>query len=159
MLRDERENQYSPASVAGLTYAGVSALSLLGRLPQKGTASTEAKTMSSEFIEDLTQWLVSRQTLMLQEDEVLSMVGEDPPEPIPTIFPPKFHVMGAYPAKAEAVVPLEYPSLEVSPEEMRWVGINGRCNKVADTCYTFWVGGSLGVSPAFSFGSRFIFIR
>lgn len=25
----------------------------------------------------------------------------------------------------------------------KWAGMNGRCNKVADTCYAFWVGASL----------------
>lgn len=29
--------------------------------------------------------------------------------------------------------------------DMRWVGFDGRCNKPADTCYTFWVGGTLSV--------------
>lgn len=26
-----------------------------------------------------------------------------------------------------------------------WAGFNGRCNKRGDTCYSFWVGGSLDV--------------
>ena len=37
---------------------------------------------------------------------------------------------------------------EDSPEpgDIRWVGFNGRCNKIADTCYAWWVGGALAVS-------------
>lgn len=103
--------------------------------------------MSSKFINDLIRWLVGRQTLMLQEDEESNVVDEEPSEPTTQMFPPKFHVTGAYPAKMEAVVPSAQTSIEVSPGEIRWVGVNGRCNKVADTCYTFWVGGSLGVRP------------
>lgn len=37
---------------------------------------------------------------------------------------------------------LEELSLE---ENTRFAGFNGRCNKVADTCYTWWVGGTLSV--------------
>ncbi len=155
ILRVECESSCSPASVAGLTYAGVSALSLLGRLSRKGTTSIEGKTMSSDFIDDLTRWLISRQTLMLHEDGESNMAEETPPDPTPRMFPPKFHVMGAYPAQAEAVPPLVHPSIEVSDEQMRWVGVNGRSNKVADTCYTFWVGGSLAVSILSSFGLLF----
>jgi len=28
-------------------------------------------------------------------------------------------------------------------ENQRYVGVNGRCNKAADTCYSWWVGASL----------------
>lgn len=31
-------------------------------------------------------------------------------------------------------------------DRVQWAGFNGRANKVADTCYAFWVGGSLSVS-------------
>lgn len=31
-----------------------------------------------------------------------------------------------------------------TPED-EFVGFNGRCNKMVDTCYAFWVGGSLDV--------------
>jgi geranylgeranyl transferase type-1 subunit beta len=34
------------------------------------------------------------------------------------------------------------PSINFSLE---WTGFNGRCNKIADTCYAFWVHGSLSV--------------
>lgn len=30
-------------------------------------------------------------------------------------------------------------------DNMRFVGFNGRCNKIADTCYCWWVGGTLQV--------------
>ena len=102
--------------------------------------------MSWNFVEDLTRWLVSRQTLLLLEDEELHMVEEDVPDPDPPVFPPRFHVMGSSPAKVESPVALEFPSIEIPSEKMLYVGVNGRCNKVADTCYTFWVGGSLSVS-------------
>lgn len=30
--------------------------------------------------------------------------------------------------------------------ELQWAGFNGRPNKIADTCYSWWVCGSLAVS-------------
>ena len=144
------ESPCSPASAAGETYSGVGALSLLGRLPRKWQSPAEGKTMSPEFVENMTRWLVARQTLMLQEDgEDLTMDDDDSVDPLPVpviepdFFQPTFHVIGAFP------VPLAHisqPLPEVSLYERQWVGVNGRCNKVADTCYSFWVGGTLGVS-------------
>ena len=36
--------------------------------------------------------------------------------------------------------------LEECQKPVSWTGFCGRCNKVADTCYVFWVGASLKVS-------------
>lgn len=147
VLLAECENSCSPPDVAGLTYAGVSALSLLGMLSRKAMPPTEGRSINAELIEDLTRWLVSRQTLMLQEDEEFNLADEDSSNLTPPAVPPNFHVASAHPAGAEAVGPSELSPIELSEEEMQWVGVNGRCNKVADTCYTFWVGGSLAVCP------------
>jgi geranylgeranyl transferase type-1 subunit beta len=143
----------SPAYAAGLTYSGVGALSLLGRIPRKGRPSSDGKMMSPDFVNELTRWLVSRQTLMLQDTEDGLDVAEDEfahlgsaPAPVTTAFPPTFHVLGGFPVPAEIALHGEPPSIEVSPYDQQWVGVNGRCNKVADTCYSFWVGGTLGVS-------------
>lgn len=32
-------------------------------------------------------------------------------------------------------------------DQLQYVGFNGRCNKIADTCYCWWVGGTLSVFP------------
>ena len=102
--------------------------------------------MSPEFVENVTKWLVSRQTLMLVEEDELPMADEEPPDVTPPkFFPPAFHVQGAFPVPvADAITPKA--PLEMSPQDLQWAGFNGRCNKVADTCYAFWVGGTLGVS-------------
>lgn len=114
--------------------------------------------MSPQFVENMTMWLVSRQTLMLEETEDgLVMTEDEMPSPLPTttegvVFPPSFHVQGALPVSGADISHHkpqesyhESTNIEVSSEDMQWVGVNGRCNKVADTCYTFWVGGTLGV--------------
>lgn len=42
---------------------------------------------------------------------------------------------------------LENDKVHVTPEHEShdFIGFNGRCNKMVDTCYAFWVGASLGV--------------
>ena len=102
--------------------------------------------MSAEFVENVTKWLVSRQTTMLREEDELHMADEEPPDATPPKFvPPPSPAQGAFPASvADAMLP--HASMEMSSHELQWAGFNGRCNKVADTCYAFWVGGTLGVS-------------
>ena len=141
----------SPAFAAGETYSGVGALSLLGRLPRKWQSPTKGRTMSLEFVDNITRWLVARQTLTLQEAvDDLTMDDDDDyadplpaPVPAPDFYRPTFHVIGAFPV---SLAQTSQPLSEVSQYERQWVGVNGRCNKVADTCYSYWVGGTLGVS-------------
>lgn len=86
-------------------------------------------------------WLVSRQTTCLEENEYYNL--ED--LPVASVSPYKpFHVLGAVPVLATDRHPdaLAVPDLQ----ELQWAGFNGRCNKIADTCYSWWVGGSLAVS-------------
>lgn len=136
---------YSSACAAGYTYNGVGALKLLGKLPRHPIDSKSEGKMSVEFVENVTKWLVSRQTLMLHEGDGLHMADDEPPDPTPNFFPPTFHVQGAFPVStADAVLP--HAPIEMSSHDLQWAGFNGRCNKVADTCYAFWVGGTLGVS-------------
>ncbi len=136
---------YSCACAAGYTYNGVGALSLLGKLPRHKTDLESEGRKSTDFVENVIKWLVSRQTLMLHEEDELPMADEEPPDMTPKFFPPMFHVQGAFPVSvADTILP--NPSIEMSPHDLQWAGFNGRCNKVADTCYAFWVGGTLGVS-------------
>lgn len=102
--------------------------------------------MSADFVENVTKWLVSRQTTMLREEDEFHMADEEPPDVTPPKFsPPPIPVQGAFPVSAaDAMVP--HASIEMSLHDLQWAGFNGRCNKVADTCYAFWVGGTLGVS-------------
>ncbi|CAD6577874.1 MAG: Geranylgeranyl transferase type-1 subunit beta [Alectoria sarmentosa] len=129
---------------AGFTYNGVGALMLLGMLPRHTDKSKNEGTMSAEFVENVTKWLVSRQTLMLHEEDELSMADDEPPDMTPKFFPPTFHVQGAFPVSVADAI-LQNASIEISTHDLQWAGFNGRCNKVADTCYAFWVGGTLGM--------------
>ena len=48
--------------------------------------------------------------------------------------------LGSRAPASSDTISLNHPS-----EDIQWAGFNGRCNKVADTCYSFWVGGTLAV--------------
>ena len=69
--------------------------------------------------------------------------------------PPLFYVQGASTEPGvvtDSVLPpigsqplVAPPSLDPALHELNCAGFNGRCNKVSDTCYGFWVGGALAV--------------
>ena len=136
---------YSSACAAGLTYNGMGALKLLGKLPRHASGSKSEGGVGADLVENVTKWLVSRQTLMLREDDELAMADEEPPDQTPSFSPPIFQVQGVFPVSV-ADAKLSKSLIEPSPHDLQWAGFNGRCNKVADTCYAFWVGGTLGVS-------------
>lgn len=129
---------------AGLTYNGVGALKLLGRLPRHVSGSKSEGAIGADFVENVTKWLVSRQTLMLREDDEIAMADEEAPDQTPSFSPPIFQVQGVFPVSV-ADAKLSSHLIEPSPHDLQWAGFNGRCNKVADTCYAFWVGGTLGM--------------
>lgn len=102
---------------AGLTYCALSALSLLDRLgPNKGGISSH---------ENLIRWLVSRQIPFEHQDEY----SEDYEAP----------AIGTDEGGGDKNIELGLDGIPI------WAGFNGRCNKRGDTCYSFWVGGSLDV--------------
>ena len=117
-------------SLAGYTYCAIAALSLLGRLPDSTTSRFYPTSYASEtIIPGLTDlpatihWLVSRQTQYTDGDQV---DNED-------VYEYNDPILGDY---------------LTNPVDKNFVGFNGRCNKRVDTCYSFWVGASLNVSPS-----------
>lgn len=86
--------------------------------------------------EDLVRWLAWRQTVDLEEAEE----GESDAEEMAVT-----DVQRSIDEKISALP--DIPSLSQRPcEVLHWAGFNGRSNKIADTCYSFWVTGTLGVS-------------
>ena len=165
--------QCSCGDVAGCTYCGIATLSLLGRLPQtcgKETASVAGRTeITSEFLEAVTRWLVYRQTASSQKEDFPVLVDGFPSpvlnqrtpshhaltEEVKTDFEPLFHIQAAsfHSPGNPPISPVISQSPPLPPEpprnELEFAGFNGRCNKVCDTCYSFWVGGNLAVSIRF----------
>ena len=153
---------------AGFAYCGVGALSLLGKLPSTGrfteVVSKSNDAVDEEFVQEMLHWLVFRQTALMQEPEDQSeclISNELISPPASNGVPPSvcFHVQDAPFALSSGskMKPLSpspesvpnFPpigSLQISQEDLLFQGLNGRCNKVADTCYSFWAGGTLDVS-------------
>lgn len=134
--------------------------------------------LNPEFLDALTRWLVYRQTKTIPEEDFEVRENDFPTPAKPAgvshnwdsgggggesrggAAPPIFYVQGA---STELGVVTDYvlppigsqplvapPSLDPALHELSCAGFNGRCNKVSDTCYGFWVGGALAVC-AFSF--------
>lgn len=86
----------------------------------------------SRQFEALTTWLASRQTAEIEEPE-----EDEEDEPQQTF---KGNI-------ADGVHGL--PNIErLEADTITCAGFNGRCNKYADTCYSFWNGATLVVCHA-----------
>ena len=141
-------------SHAGSTYCGISTLKLLNRLPTSKQASTAETTTpqraSSEFIQNLLHWLSQRQTTMLCDYQDFNTLEEEQESSVeqatnpPATDNPSFTVLNKTPALPPEILSFESLSLDSEPPTI--AGMNGRVNKPADTCYSFWVGATLAVS-------------
>lgn len=125
-------------SHAGYAYCAVAALALLDRPTESGTSGSEGQQTSSthytqsrslqEGIGDIPgfiSFLVSRQFAYLEAQEKKAEEDDEDPETA------NFQMAGL--------------SLSETHDDTNHIGFNGRCNKVADTCYTWWVLGSLSI--------------
>ncbi|KAI5848654.1 terpenoid cyclases/protein prenyltransferase alpha-alpha toroid [Morchella snyderi] len=105
---------------AGHTYCAISALSLLNRLKPTDTGISSS--------DNIVRWLVSRQIPFeardgYDEEEIEELITEGTEE-----------------------TRLQATHVEAGADNHPlWAGFNGRCGKRGDTCYSFWVGGSLDV--------------
>ena len=126
-------------SLAGLTYCAIGALTFLGRL-SNNTKPVPLLTPGTEEFELLARWLVARQTSDLGEgdaDEEQSNCTDKAQNDLPGA------IQGLHIAdRVDSLPSLEPPS----DGTVQWAGFNGRCNKIADTCYSFWNTATLVVS-------------
>lgn len=138
--------------IAGLTYCAIGTLHFLDKCSRK-SSQKESSTLLSEGgarFETLIEWLANRQTITLEEpedSEESCQSGEQETdtknENIGT--PP---IQRSQPDWENRIRSLPYLPVtsEVYHEEVKIAGFNGRTNKIADTCYCFWVTASLAVS-------------
>lgn len=121
-------------------------------------------------MQDILHWLVYRQsTTLFEEEQILAIPVHSVNGPyegsgahheaqgnqhhLNGLSAPVHHggpLPGAFVVQGAS---LDGNPIQSSPEtsrtepiDLNWIGLNGRTNKVADTCYSFWVGGTLGVS-------------
>lgn len=132
------EEQFHEAH-AGFTYCAVGALSFANRLNAVGDTTSLSRAT-------IVQWLASRLTTTIEEDE-FSEVDSDLPASSSTSARPSFEKLQSTPARHMSEDPYSFnPSKPLANGIfIPWTGFSGRCNKIADTCYAFWAGGSLRV--------------
>ncbi|KAL4779097.1 terpenoid cyclases/protein prenyltransferase alpha-alpha toroid [Aspergillus varians] len=123
---------------SGHTYCAVNTLTFLDRLSNTSERVPLISPGSQQF-ESLVGWLVSRQTTELGDDE-----DEEEEEANETKGPVDSNSQSLVdkPSLDESIDAL--PNiLPPSEESLQWAGFNGRTNKFADTCYSFWNAATL----------------
>ncbi|KAF2280822.1 geranylgeranyl transferas-like protein type i beta subunit [Westerdykella ornata] len=110
---------------AGYTSCAISALSLVDRLPLQSSQPPDTRLRGLTKPHLTLRWLVSRQTLTLDNDDAIDTHGEE--------------------ASLSATYCSGSPPSDSAIPELPWVGINGRCCKIADTCYSYYVCTSLHI--------------
>lgn len=135
----------SNSTIAGYTYTAIASLAFLDRLPESAAQSSfswklapETSTGRETALTNLTgmiRWLLSRQLAYAGADDDEDDQGARSPQMNSDCIPPEAGV----------------PSLAgISLNEAMCVGFNGRANKLADTCYCYWVPASLEVGSNMS---------
>jgi geranylgeranyl transferase type-1 subunit beta len=114
-------------------------LYFLDRLPLPSSQKPDGVVRGITNLPDTLKWLVSRQTVTLDTDDVDTLNDEtDTSESCNDAH--SFVKLGAFVStQAESNVKGN-PGVHF---ELQWLGVNGRCNKVADTCYAYWVSAPL----------------
>lgn len=137
---------------AGWTYCALSAISLLGKFPSGSPSMQLVDSWPwAHSYERLLGYLVSRQTSLLrEEDNEEDDSGPTDVDPKMSFGVSKGHHSDGIEIEIASCVPPEYflpdeVDIEPSDSELQFAGLTGRCNKPADTCYTFWAGGSLAI--------------
>ncbi|WQF84279.1 Putative terpenoid cyclases/protein prenyltransferase alpha-alpha toroid [Colletotrichum destructivum] len=118
------QSSHQNESHAGYAWCAVSALVLLDRPPTQGAipAIPHRSEILHQGIPDvslLVKFLAYRQFEYLEREDDSDDTATD-----------------------NFLLPYSLNDLSLDPN-LRLVGFNGRCNKVADTCYCWWVGGTL----------------
>ncbi|KAJ5215027.1 hypothetical protein N7468_010706 [Penicillium chermesinum] len=115
------------------------------REPHTDTASFQLLSPGSEEFETLVAWLASRQTGEIDSDDE-EEEDEEEDEDSGAEGPSLQEDGGSIEQKI-----LSLPNLTpLTPDSIPCAGFNGRCNKVADTCYSFWNGATLMILDRYS---------
>ncbi|KAF2090626.1 geranylgeranyl transferas-like protein type i beta subunit [Saccharata proteae CBS 121410] len=133
---------------AGFTYCAIGALSFLNRLPPNITASHTNNTTPLPGIPDpalLTRWLVMRQTATLDEEDASDTYADETDSAVTCHDAHSYVKLQQFPSQKGEMSFRDRPTTHF---ELQWAGFNGRCNKIADTCYAWWVEGSLSMLDA-----------
>ncbi|KAF2740429.1 terpenoid cyclases/Protein prenyltransferase [Polyplosphaeria fusca] len=125
---------------AGFTCTAISALYLVDRLPLKPPQPSDNRIRGVTNLHMTLHWLVSRLTLTLDEEDALDTYEDETDSAATCHDAHAFVKLKSYPSKAGE---MSFQNQPTSHFELQWVGVNGRCNKIADTCYSYWACASL----------------
>lgn len=116
-------------SHAGYAYCAVAALALLDRPLEGQTQITESKAVQQGIAdrEQFISFLVSRSFAYTSSPSTEDDDDDEDDDPATA----NFHLADL--------------SLSDNQQDAEFIGFNGRCNKVADTCYTWWTLGALSI--------------
>lgn len=130
------EAPYSEAH-AGFTCCAIAALAFLNRLPLLPSQEPDGIIRGITNISRTLGWLVSRQTVTLEEDidDGTDGLTYQTSESDTCRHAPKFDKMDLH---STLPVNRSEPASPHARSDLIWVGMNGRCNKAADTCYAYW---------------------
>jgi geranylgeranyl transferase type-1 subunit beta len=129
----------------------VGALSFLERT-EKGSNHTTILSPQSQRFDSLLKWLLSRQTHEMEEDDDDEDEDDeaDATEEAEAETSPRLETHDTKDTTTINDQIEQLPDiLPFTPASLTWTGFNGRLNKIADTCYCFWVTGALGVRTIF----------
>lgn len=132
---------------AGYTFCSLGALALVGRLNTTALRKPDGHDVNALTApsdpEGVLGWLVSRQTELTDPD-----AGLDTEFQTAEAAPDKQHAEGMHVSR-DTKPPRQDPDASTGATMFDLLvdgaGMNGRTNKVADTCYAFWVGASLHI--------------
>jgi geranylgeranyl transferase type-1 subunit beta len=116
--------------LGGHTYCAIGSLDFLSRT-SPDLKSVPLLSAGSDKFESLIAWLASRQTVQLEDENEDDSENEVP----------KATEGGSLDDRVQGL-----PNVEpLEADTISCAGFNGRCNKFADTCYSFWNGATLMV--------------
>ncbi|KAL5377038.1 hypothetical protein PMIN06_011753 [Paraphaeosphaeria minitans] len=117
----------------GFTSCAISALYFLDRLPTK---HPDGRQRGLRNLPMTLHWLASRQTLTLDEDDAADTYSDETDSTATCHDSHSFMKNRNYPSMRGK---LSFESQPPVHAELKWVGMNGRENKIGDTCYAYWV--------------------
>jgi geranylgeranyl transferase type-1 subunit beta len=93
-------------------------------------------------LKNTLHWLASRQTATLEDDDGIDTFDDETDTSNTCHDAHSFVKVSAYPTTSIENTTGQQPKV---PYDLAWVGMNGRCNKIADTCYAYWVSTPLQI--------------
>ncbi|KAI9658814.1 MAG: hypothetical protein M1831_003840 [Alyxoria varia] len=141
------------------------------RPPGAGDPTSTEKPFGISSRHRTVRWLTLRLTTTIEEEEMDSPTANFPPyrassasEPSakPGSLAPEDNPTSASSFQKFRSMPASYASRPPAPPQsntsampgaipVHWTGFNGRPNKIADTCYAWWVGASLKILDALTY--------